>query len=151
MNFKNTKIFEINTYKIIILVFLYLASYCALQVEDAGLCVMSFYEEGVLTHFHEIQGSEIDDGAVFGAAGLLSLIFSPLYFFRLSRPWFIGLLTTLCLLQFFCLSMVVIPLNLIIHDSIKYCDNVWLLECLICQLIFMILNLIYINISAYWE
>lgn len=151
MNLKINNRFEINAYKIIILVCLSLASFCAFQIVEADLCVMGYYENGVVTHFYEIKGSEIDDMVVFGAAGILGFIFSPMYFFRLSRSWWIGLFTTLCLLQFFCLSLVTIPLNQIIYDSVKFCDNFWIVAFLIFQFIFIILNLLYINISKHWK
>lgn len=151
MNLNIKKIFEINIFKIIILVFLYLASFCALNIVDTDLCVMGYYENGVVTHFYEIKGSEVDDMVVFGAAGMLGFIFSPMYFFRLSRSWWIGLFTMLSILQFLSLGMVTIPLNQIIYDSVKFCDNLWIVAFLIFQFIFMILNLLYINISAYWK
>lgn len=151
MSLNIKKIFEINVFKIIILVFLYLASFSALNITEANLCVMGYYENGVVTHFYEIQGSEIDDIVVFGAVGMLGFIFSPMYFFRLSRSWWVGLFTTLSILQFLSLSMVTIPLNQIIYDSMKFCGNLWMVAFLAFQLIFIILNLIYINISAYWK
>lgn len=151
MNLKIKNIFGINHFKIIIFISLVLASFSALSVEDAGLCVMSLYENGVLINIQEIQGSQADDSMVFGIAGMLGFIFSPIYFFKLPRSWWIGLFTSLCLLQFLSLCMVTIPLDQIIHDSVKFCDNLWLLSFLIFQSIFIILNLMYLNFSSYWK
>lgn len=151
MNLNIKKIFGSNYSKIIMLIFLLLASFCALNVEDAGLCVMIYYEKGVVTYIHKIQGSQADDSIVFGVAGVLDLFFSPMYFLKLSRPWWIGLFTSLCVLQFLSLCLVTIPLNQIIHDSVKFCDNFWLLGFLIFHLVFIILNLIYINLSSDWK
>lgn len=112
---------------------------------------MSLYENGVLINIQDIQGSQADDSMVFGVGGMLGFIFSPIYFFKLPRSWWIGLFTSLCLLQFLSLCMVTIPLDQMIYDSVKFCDNLWLLSFLIFQSIFIILNLMYLNFSSYWK
>lgn len=151
MSWKIKNVFEVNHFKIIIFISLVLASFSALSVENAGLCVMSLYENGVLINIQEIQGSQADDSMVFGIVGMLGFIFSPIYFLKLARSWWIGIFTSLCLLQLLSLCMVTIPLDQIIHDSVKFCDNLWLLSFLIFQSIFIILNLMYINFFSYWK
>lgn len=146
MNLDNNKIFEINRYKIIVLIFLYLASYCALNIESAGLCVFDFYADQHVVYFNEMTGSAAsDDGAMFGVAGILGILFSPMLVLKLNRSWLIGLLTTLITLQFFTICFVDIPVDQIIYDSVMYCHNYWIIGFLFFQLIFLILNILYIK------
>ena len=140
------------TLKYLSLIYLVLSSLSLLKIENAGLCVMGYYEQGIVTYFKDMTGSGgSDDPAVFGAAAYMGLLFSLFFLFPLTKPWFIGLFSSLLLVQFLIFALVDIPLNDIVYDSVKYCQNDWMLTWLILEFLFILCSVLLIRTMKYLD
>ena len=134
------KIFNISILKTIILIFLLIASFCAMHIDATNLCVLGFYQKGSVIYFSDIQGGASEDSLVFEDAAVLGFLFAPIWFLNLRRDWLIGLFSLQCILQFLTLLMVNFPINEIIKDSIQFCGNHWIIA-------FLVFKFLYIGFS----
>lgn len=80
---------------------------------------------------------------------MIGLFFTLAFSFKLTKRRLIGLLVSLITVQFMVLTMVDIPLNQLIVDSVKYAKNHWIVAWLIFEALFILLTLLLINSMKY--